>query len=165
MDEPQTAAAAVIDASPLIFLARSHHLDLLHYFASEVWVPRPVADEVLQRGERDVTTQAIQNTPWLVTRPVTEIPSSIVTWRLGAGESATLALAATQVLEAIIDDLAGRECAASLGIPVRGTLGIVLAAKRRGLIPQARPVIEHMMAGGLYLSRRVLDQALQRVGE
>jgi len=76
-----------------------------------------------------------------------------------------LALAHAHSLEAIIDDLAGRKCAASLGILARSTLGIVLAAKQRGLITQARPVIEDMMAAGLYLSRKVLDQALQRVGE
>jgi predicted nucleic acid-binding protein len=67
--------------------------------------------------------------------------------------------------EAILDDLAGRKCVANLGIPVRGTPGIVLVAKQRGLIPQARPVLEDMMQAGMYLSRKVLDQALQRVGE
>mgnify|MGYP006431912889 CR=1 FL=1 len=76
-----------------------------------------------------------------------------------------MALAHAHSAEAIIDDLAARKCAASINIPVRGTLGIVLTAKQRGLIPQARPVIEDMMSAGLYLSRKVLDQALQRVGE
>ena len=66
---------------------------------------------------------------------------------------------------AIIDDLAGRRCASSLGIPLRGTLGLVLAAKQRGLIAQARPVIENMMKNGLYLSKKVVESALSRVGE
>jgi predicted nucleic acid-binding protein len=66
---------------------------------------------------------------------------------------------------AIIDDLAGRKCAACLDIPVRGTLGIVLEAKRRGVIRQARPVLEELIASGLYLRRHVLDEALKRVGE
>lgn len=69
MAEPHTAKAAVIDASPLIFLARSHHLDLLRHFAEEVWVPQPVAEEIWQRGEQDVTAQAVENTSWLVIRP------------------------------------------------------------------------------------------------
>jgi predicted nucleic acid-binding protein len=68
-------------------------------------------------------------------------------------------------MEAIIDDLAGRRCAALLGIPVRGTLGIVLTAKQRGVIPAARPVLECLIQSGLYLSRRILDTGLQRVGE
>lgn len=159
------AEAAVINASPLIFLVRGRHLDLLRGLAQTVWVPAAVANEISRRGPHDITAQAIETSSWIVTRPAPDIPAAILEWRLGAGESATLALAHTHNLEAIIDDLAGRKCAASLGIPVRGTLGIVLAAKRRGLISEARPVIEDLMAAGLYLSRRVLDEALRRVGE
>ncbi|MBF0440065.1 MAG: DUF3368 domain-containing protein, partial [Magnetococcales bacterium] len=56
-------------------------------------------------------------------------------------------------------------CSATLGIPVRGTLGIVLIAKKRGRIPLARPVMEELIAHGMHLSRSVLDQALARVEE
>jgi predicted nucleic acid-binding protein len=156
----------IINASPLIFLSRSHHLALLKSFADEVWVPEPVAEEILRRGHEDITAQAIKNTPWLVTQPVKDIPMSILEWRLGAGESAVLALSlAHPHTEVIIDDLAGRKCADSLDIPVRGTLGLVLVAKKRGVIPAARPVMEDMMSAGLYLSKRILDRALEKVGE
>jgi predicted nucleic acid-binding protein len=156
---------AVINASPLIFLARGGHLGLLRAVAGEVWVPETVAGEIRQRGSGDVTAQALMATDWLVVKPVPVIGVAIAEWRLGAGESATVALALMHGLEAIIDDLAGRKCAASLGVPLRGTLGIVLAAKQRGLIPAARPVIEDLVSAGLYLSRGVLDRALRRVGE
>ncbi len=148
MNSP-AAKRAVINASPLIFLSRSHHLDLLRAFANEVWIPEPVATEILHRGQQDITARAIEQTEWLVTKPVADIPAAITEWRLGPGESGVLALAYRHPdTEAIIDDLAGRKCAASLNIPVRGTLGIVLAAKQRSLIPKARPVIEDMMAAG-----------------
>ncbi len=156
---------AVINASPLIFLSRSRHLDLLKVFAEDVWVPEAVATEIQQRGPEDITARALAETEWLTVKPAKTIPIAIAEWRLGAGESAVLALAAEHQVEAIIDDLAGRKCAASLDIPVRGTLGIVLAAKHRGHIPKARPVIEDMMQAGLYLSRQVLEQALRRVDE
>ncbi len=159
------AEQAVINASLLIFFSRSRHLDLLKAFAEEAWVPQPVAEEILQRGAQDITARAIEEVPWLITKAAPSIPTAILEWRLGAGESATLALAAEQGIEAIIDDLAGRKCAASLNIPARGTLGIVLAAKQRGVIPQARPVIEDMMRVGLYLSRKVLEEALPRAEE
>ncbi len=159
------ADKAIINASPLIFLSRSHHLDLLQAFADEIWVPEPVATEILHRGYQDITAKAIEQTEWLMTKPVSGIPTIITEWRLGAGESSVPALAAKHSgAETIIDDLAGRKCAASLNIPVRGTLGIVLVAKQRGLIPKARSVIEDMMAAGLYLSRKVVDEALSRVG-
>jgi predicted nucleic acid-binding protein len=142
-------------------VSRSHHLDLLQAFAVEVWVP-----EIAHRGQQDVSAQAMVQTAWLIPQPVVNIPITITEWRLGAGESSVLALAAEHPgTEAIIDDLAGRKCAASLNIPVRGTLGIVLVAKNRGLIPKARPVIEDMMSAGLYLSTKVLNETLRRVGE
>lgn len=53
---------AVSDASPLILLSRSRHLGLLEDFAQPVWVPQPVADEILERGSRDITAQAIEKT-------------------------------------------------------------------------------------------------------
>ena len=160
------ADRAIINASPLIFFSRCGHLQLLRAFADEFWVPEPVAREILRRGIRDVSAQAIQDTEWLTVHPVTTIPAAIAAWRLGAGEASVLSLAAEHPgTQAIIDDLAGRKCAASLNIPVRGTLGIVLAAKGRGLIPKARDVIEEMTIAGLHLSRRVLDEALRRVDE
>ena len=158
---------AIINASPLIFLSRGHHIELLKGFADEIWVPQPVAHEIQQRGESDISVQTIENTDWLIVKPILTIPKAITEWRLGDGESSVIALAAAQQIgcEAIIDDLMGRKCAASLGIPVRGTLGIVLAAKKRGIIPKARPIIEDMMHIGLYLSKKVLDRALALVDE
>jgi len=67
--------------------------------------------------------------------------------------------------EAIIDDLSARRCAHTFGIPVRGTLGLVLIAKQRGEIPAARPVLEDLRSAGMYLSERVLNRALRRGGE
>lgn len=67
--------------------------------------------------------------------------------------------------EALLDDRKGRRCAAALGIPVRGTLGLILVAKQRGIIPSARTVIDEVRRAGLYLSDTVVEQALARVGE
>ena len=160
------AERAIVNASPLIFFSRSYHLDLLQHIADEIWVPEPVATEILQRGQHDITAKAMQTTEWLSVKPCPRIPLTIVEWRLGAGESGVLALANEYSgTNAIIDDLSARKCAASLNIPVRGTLGVVLTAKQRGIIPNARNIIEDMMANGLYLSTPVLNHALKRVGE
>jgi predicted nucleic acid-binding protein len=160
------AEIAVINASPLIFLSRGRCLNLLQLVADSILVPESVAGEIRAKGNRDPTAQALVSTPWLHTTDSVSTPPIIMSWGLGAGESSVLALAqAHPGMEAIIDDLAGRRCAALLGIPVRGTLGIVLTAKQRGVIPAARPVLEQLIASGLYLSRQVLNTALQRVDE
>ena len=141
-------------------------MGLLHDFAGHILVPEPVATEIRKKGDDDITARALHTTSWLKIVPVSTTPDVIVEWGLGKGESSVLAYAYRHPgAEAIIDDLAGRKCAASLHIPVRGTLGIVLAAKKRGIIPQARPVLENLIRSGLYLSKPILNEALKRVGE
>ena len=66
---------------------------------------------------------------------------------------------------AIIDDGPARRCAEILGIPLSGTLGLVMTAKRRGMIPAARPVIATLKQHGMFLSEQAMDRALALVGE
>lgn len=94
------------------------------------------------------------------------VPPQIQSWGLGPGESAVLTWAHAHVgSDAIIDDLAGRRCAAAFNIPVRGTLGLVLVAKQRGRISSARPVLEQLRQSGMYLSDAVMSHALALIGE
>jgi len=94
------------------------------------------------------------------------VPPQIQAWDLGPGESAVLAWSHThEGSEAIIDDLAGRRCAAAFNIPVRGTLGLVLTAKQRGHISSAREILYQLRQAGMYLSDRVLNEALAKIGE
>jgi predicted nucleic acid-binding protein len=159
-------ASAIANASPLILLSRGGHLKLLRSFADRVLVPLPVWSEISRKGSEDVTVKAIEETRWFDIVLDPPVPDYVAAWGLGRGEAAVLALAISSPgCEAILDDLAARKCAAVLETPVRGTVGIVLAAKRRGLIAHARPVLEDLIRGGLYLSARVLEEALKRVGE
>ncbi len=122
--------------------------------------------EIEQYGEMDLTVQAIAQLDWLVVVEISPVPESIQSWDLGLGESAALTWGYLNLgTEVIVDDLAARRCAATLGIPVRGTLGLVLIAKQRGTIGAARPVLEQLRLSGMYLSERVMNQALALVGE
>lgn len=160
------AELAVVNASPLIFLAKAGLIELLRLVSPQVMVPDLVAQEIGCRGREDLTARALAATPWLVTAPAAPIPPLIQSWDLGAGESAVLTYAhANPGTTAIIDDGAGRRCAEMLGIPLSGTLGLVLLAKRRGVIPAARPVIATLKQHGMFLSDATIDRALALVGE
>jgi predicted nucleic acid-binding protein len=157
---------SAINASPLIYLSRANLLDLLKIISDEIIIPQPVADEILRRGTNDITARAIRQNDWLKIVPPPAIPPEIISWSLGLGESSVLAFTLkNDKTEAIIDDLAARRCAAALQIPVRGTLGIVLIAKKRGEISAARPLLEKLRQNGMYLSDKVLNQALDLIGE
>lgn len=163
---PSIAIKPAINTSPLIFLTKGGFLHLLQVVSPEIIVPQAVATEIQAYGETDITASSLAHTSWLVVTETPPVPSIIQTWDLGAGESAVLTWAYVNPgTEVIIDDLAARCCAAALGIPLRGTLGIVLTAKQRGIIPSARPVLEQLRLCGMYLSDKVINQALRLVGE
>lgn len=94
-------------------------------------------------------------------------PSEVLLWNLGAGESAVISWPLVHSgCRAVIDDLQGRRCAEALNVPLRGALGLVLRAKRMGVIPRARPVMDCLRTAGMCLSDRVLTAvALAEVGE
>lgn len=113
-----------------------------------------------------MTAQAITVADWLVVVDTPPVPELIQPWDLGPGESAVLTWGYVHSnTEVIVDNLAARRCAVALDIPVRGTLGLVLTAKQRGTIPAARPILEQLRSCGMYLSKRVMNQALALVGE
>jgi predicted nucleic acid-binding protein len=163
---PLAEPSPVVNASPLIILTRGGRLDLLRIAGPQIFVPGDVAGELRRRGADDPAARALAKTSWLKVVEVRPLAEQVRVFRLGIGESAVLTWAlAHPGAVAIIDDLAGRRCAASLGIAARGTLGLVLAARQQGLITAARPVVERLRDAGLYLSDQIIDRALARVGE
>lgn len=155
-----------MNSSPLIILTRAEILDFLRLMGDPILVPFVVAQEIAAYGKDDVTVRAIAETDWLVVVDALQSPSSLRRLRLGAGETATLTWAmAHPGTIAILDDAAACQGALSLGIPVVGTLGLILAAKEHGLIVEAAPTIERARHAGLYLPDQLVRVSLEQVGE
>ena len=156
----------VVNASPIILLARVGQLDLLQRLGCAVVIPKAALLEIQRKGPSDMAVQALAQATWLVSVDPGPIPPHVEAFGLGDGEKAVLAhVLANPGSGAIVDDLAARNAAAGLGIPHQGTLGIILFAKTQGLIPAARPVLEQLRQHGMYLSDQVMNQALAQVGE
>ena len=81
------ARAAVVNASPLIYLTEVAQLELLRLAGDEILVPRAVADEVRRWGGDDPAVRALGATPWLKIIETPVVPASVEAWNLGAGES------------------------------------------------------------------------------
>ena len=156
----------VVNTSPLIYLSRANLLELLGDGAERVIVPQAVSDEIFAWPTADAAQLAIRSTSWLTTVPEESIPSLVAAWDLGKGETGVLTYGVSHPGSTLIlDDLAARRCATSLNIPVRGTLGLVLRAKKRGLINSAREALLQLRDAGMYLSDAVSDAALRQIGE
>jgi predicted nucleic acid-binding protein len=161
-----TPVRRIVNASPLIFLAKVGQLDLLRAGVPEIIITDVVLREVGARGPTDPAFQEVQRTTWLKIIPAPSTPRPVLVWSLGPGESSVLAVALTDPdCEAILDDRRARRCAQALKVGFRGTLGLVILAKQIGSISSARPVIEQLRRAGLFVTDDLADQALALVGE
>lgn len=151
--------AVVVNSGPLISLARIGRIDLLPTLFEEILVPVAVYREVTQ-DESLPGAHAIAEAEWLRVVQVSDRTRvDRFSFWLDAGESEVLALAEELGATAAMDERRGRNIAASLGIPQTGTVGILLTAKRAGLIPAVIPLLDQLTASGVRLSSRLYEEA------
>ena len=156
----------IVNASPLILLTKVGRIDLLNADGVDVVVPMPVLQEVSRLDPIDPVVRAIRDAGWSVVVPPAPVPASVSRWKLDSGEESVLTIALQNPgCEVVIDDFAGRRCAVAHGIPLLGTVGVVILAKRIGKIVEARAVIEELRGVGLYVKHEVIADALKQVGE
>jgi predicted nucleic acid-binding protein len=94
---------------------------------NEILVPPAVAREI---------AASVPPQPWISERELTQpLAPQVLQASLGPGESEAISLALELGARwVILDERSARRVAEALGLPVVGTLGILLAAKRRGLL-------------------------------
>lgn len=82
---------------------------------------------------------------WATVRQPASAPALPLAADLGRGEAEVLALALESADPVVmLDDAVGRRAAELLGIRLTGTLGLLLDAKRKGLVPTVAPVLDEL---------------------
>jgi predicted nucleic acid-binding protein len=160
----------VVNASPLIHLARVSLLELLRGLdrGIAVIVPAVVLDEVVRGARHDPTGGLVEAAArdWLTVVPTPTPHPDVNRARIDAGEIAVLSIARLAPGSAVVlDDRAARAEADRLGIPKTGTLRLLLEAKELGIIPSVRVSLEVLGAQGMRLSNDVWQEVLSLAGE
>jgi len=159
--------AIVSNTSPLVYLGRIGQLGLLPQLFSQVCVPEQVALELdagrLIRGD----TPDPRQFPWAKLVSVTAaMIAALLTNVLGLGEGATIAYAiANGNMMVALDDRRARLLAQQLGVPVVGLVGILLKAKKAGVLPVVKPHLDAARTQGFRLHPATYAQALHLAGE
>ena len=150
----------VSDTSPLTALLTVGRTELLAQLFGEVVVPEAVNRELLRSHS---------NMPdWLQVRALRDqTQARVYEVRVDRGEAEAIALA--QELKAdllLMDERKGRRLANEQGIQVMGLLGVILLAKRHGLIASAGALLNRLeLEAGIYLGETLKESALKTVGE
>lgn len=162
---------AIADTSFLSALARIGRLELLRLRFSVVQIPEAVWDELRAGDDPQViaSIEAACREGWMKRVAPSEIEAI---WqppagRLGAGESAVLALAMTQPGALVLmDEKRGRRAARLLGITTTGVLGLLSWAKTNGHLPSFADAIRDLRTKDrFFLPEDTLRQLLEEAGE
>jgi predicted nucleic acid-binding protein len=123
----------IADTSPLNYLIRLGHPDVLREIYGRVLVPHAVLME-MQHPEAPIEVRDWASAPpsWLEEAHVQQIDTSLAV-ELGPGEREAISLALeVQADVLLIDERAGRQEAEARHIAVAGTLAVLLQASLRG---------------------------------
>ena len=154
--------SAVADTGPLIILYQIELLPLLRGLYEKLFIPEAVRNELL----RGPSGRAMLASGLVEVRPVSDRGAvEILRAFLDEGEAEAIQLARELEATVIIDERRGRRIAKSLGLRVRGTLGILLELKRKGLIDSVKPFIERMFEKGYYLGEELVREVLRAANE
>ena len=149
----------VSNTSPLIALEQIGQLSVLHALFERICIPPAVAHEA------QPTVPVLP--AWIEQHHLDQpLGARVLNASLGAGESEAIGLAmelgARRVL---LDERQARRLAVILGLEVTGTLGVLLAAKQRGLLTEIKPWLEALIRHEFRISEALLEQVLRSAGE
>jgi predicted nucleic acid-binding protein len=160
-------ACVVADSGPLIALAA---LDGLHW-PSQLWgqllVPQTVLDECAELAHKTGSQQirsAVQ-AGLIEVKADALLGDDALVAHLDPGESQAIWLARHMQAVLLMDERRGRKTASLLKIPHIGTCGLLVQAKRAGLIGPVRPLLDRLLAAGYFLAPALVSDTLRLVGE
>ena len=134
----------------------SYELDLLHRTFGEIITTKEVVQEF---GE--------ELPSWVIVKSATDkYRQRILEDQVDRGEASAIALA-LEFPESIIilDDYRARKVAENLGLAITGTIGVIIIAKKRGIIGSIKPYLEKLRLMNFRLSEEIEKQALKEAEE
>ena len=144
----------IADTSCFILLDKIGELELLKALFGHVVTTTIIADEF-----------GFALPEWVQIRQVNDVHFQSLL-DIDPGEASAIALAMeSEPSLLVIDDGKGRKVAQRLNLNITGSLGIFLRAKRSGVIPSIKPILQKIQQTNFRYSAAVLQEILSLAGE
>lgn len=156
----------VVNSTPLIALCGIGKLDILQKLYQEILIPAAVFHEVTAK-EDSACRQLRSAGSWIRVETIRDqTEKKMYKARLHTGEVEVMILAQEIAADlVIIDDNTAKTTAKYLGLPVTGTLGVLLKAKKQGIIEAVSPLLSKLKQNGFYISPNLEDLVLKQAEE
>lgn len=146
----------ISDASCLILLEKIGELNILEKLYGEVIITSIIADEY-----------GLELQMWIkVIDPKNKVLQNQLMDSMDIGEASAIALAIELGhCKLILDDEKARRKVIEMGLDFTGTLGVLSAAKLKGIIPALKPIFDKIELTDFHFTQQLLQKILESVGE
>lgn len=141
---------------------------MLYDLFGEIVISQAVYDESVVAGrDEGGARREVSDAAWIRTVEIQDrLAVEVLLDELDLGEAETIVLARQLGADwVLMDERKGRRKLGQLGVRKIGTIGILLAAKNRGLITAVAPDIERLRQHGFTISQAVVDAILEEAKE
>ncbi|MCC6300190.1 MAG: DUF3368 domain-containing protein [Anaerolineales bacterium] len=157
----------VVNTAPLIFLSKIKRLELLRLGADVIYAPSEVLSELKAvQDEAGIAVQEVLGN-WLLEKSCKQQNLLAISRQaLDPGEAEVVALALELgTTDVVLDDLDARRFARRSGLQPIGTLGLLLAGKRAGIIQSVAAEINSLRQAGFYANAALITRILSAAAE
>ena len=146
----------ISDTSCFIVLTKIGALELLQRLYGQVLTTPDIAVEYGEMLPAWVDVVAVKD----------KTRQQLLEMQIDKGESSVIALALeTPNCSIILNDYKARKIAERLGLNLTGTIGVIVKAKLRGIIPSVKPLLNQIKQTNFRLSPELEASALKAAGE
>jgi predicted nucleic acid-binding protein len=158
----------ISDTTPLISLMKIGQLDLINQLFGEIQVPEAVFKELTSNNRFQNECRQIEECPFINRVTVTDTKSVDLLRRssgLDLGESEAIILSdyfnANYLL---MDESKGRKIAQQMGIPIMGTIGMLMIAYNEHLLSKEEILncINILKNSGRHISEQLYEQLIKK---
>jgi len=146
----------ISDTSCLILLSKIGSLELLNQISSKVYITPEIKTEFGKDLPDWIRIKKAQNKKY----------QEILEMDLDVGESSAIALSLdidNAIL--ILDDLKGRKIADTLNLRYSGTFGLILKAKRLGVVETVKPILDKIKQTNFRFDEKLFQIVLKEAKE
>ena len=150
----------VTDSSPLISLAILKRLKLLNMLYDDFFLPEEVYNEVIT--EDKPYSKVLRKFLVAHVKSIKNKLAVTMLTHLDKGEAEAIILALeNNISRILIDDYKGRKTAKQRGLIVVGTLGLLLNAKKEGLLDSVKNNVELLQKNNMRISKKLYHKILK----
>ena len=156
----------ISNTSPLFYLHQIERLGLLQDLYQNLYVPLAVEAELRKGASLGCSTSDLATLFWVHVQSRPSMVLVPLVADLGPGEAEVIALGlANPGCLLLLDDALGRSVAAKRALTYTGTLGVLIRARKEGLLPNLAAALEDLRQTTMYLSPGLISAVLAEADE